>query len=115
MFVQEKRTLQYIPGRRYELPKSKKGSHLREKRVNGRPVSFTKLDKFIKEKRRNLRFFLDATTEVPVSAELPQDDVDMEGGEEEEGDDLEVSPEENLALSDDEEVFSDDNENYDSD
>ena len=119
MFLQEKRTLQYIPGRLYRLPPSKKPSFLREKRINDRPVSFAKLDKFIKERRRNLRFFLDATREVAASERLPDDDVDMggvdgvvEGGSVDDG--LVMSPEENLALSDDEEVFSDYNENSDS-
>ena len=89
--------------------------------MDGRPVSFTKLNMFIKEKRRNLRFFLDATTEVAAAdVLLPEEDVDMDADgdvvEEGSGDDNDgpvMSPEENLALSDDEELFSDDDEDYD--
>ena len=86
-------------------------------------MSFAKLDKFIKERRRNLRFFLDATREVAASEEqlLPDGDVDMggvggvgdlDGGDLDDG--LVMSPEENLALSEDEEVYSDVDENSDS-
>ena len=85
-------------------------------------MSFAKLDKFIKERRRNLRFFLDATREVAASEEqlLPDGDVDMGGvgGGDLDGGDLDdglvMSPEENLALSEDEEVYSDVDENSDS-
>ena len=81
-------------------------------------MSFAKLDKFIKERRRNLRFFLDATREVAASEEqlLPDGDVDMGGvgGVGDLDDGLVMSPEENLALSEDEEVYSDVDENSDS-
>ena len=77
-------------------------------------MSFKKLEMFLKERRRNLRFFVDATTEVAAS----DDDVDMDGEVDQQvgaDDDVVMSPEENLALSDDEEVFSDDDEEVFSD
>ena len=109
--------MRYEPGRKYvkgEARKGKASGYLREERVEGVPVSFKKLKNFVKERKRDLALFVNATTEkckcdslgLPVAMEV---DVE-EGGDgqdrliaEEDIDDSDV-----LGNSDDEEYFTDD-------
>ena len=108
--------MSYVPGRKYTKEDSGKGKrkrlgYLREERVNGVPVSFNKLNSFLKEKKRDLALFVKATTEKckcgnesesPVAMEV--DDGGFEVGLVEEAD---MGPVEVLANSEDEEYFTD--------
>ena len=105
--------LKYVPGRRCEGKEAlkSKGSYLREERVNMKPSSFDKLEDFLKERRRHLTTYIRETREVEVGG---QEEVDVGGQEEvvaedELGDDedLEMGRAEQLAHSEDEEIFSD--------
>ena len=95
--------MRYVPGRLYEREKrSGKVGHLREERVKGVPVSFQKLNKFLKERRRDLTIYVKETTEkeanVPGNGALDDD-------QEEEA---ELGSECEPGNSEDEELFEDD-------
>ena len=110
--------MRYEPGRKYvkgEARKGKASGYLREERVEGVPVSFKKLKNFIKERKRDLALFVNATTEkckcdslgLPVAMEVDAGEGGLVG------EDLVVSvhdigPAEALANSDEEEYFTDD-------
>ena len=111
--------MSYEPGRKYTKEDTGKGKrkrlgYLREERVNGVPVSFNKLNSFLKEKKRDLALFVKATTEKckcgnesesPVAMEVDDGgDGGFEVGLVEEAD---MGPVEVLANSEDEEYFTD--------
>ena len=97
-----------------EARKGKASGYLREERVEGVPVSFKKLKNFVKERKRDLALFVNATTDkckcdslgLPVAMEVDAE----EGGV---GQDLLVA-EDDIGDSDvlgnsvDEEYFTDD-------
>ena len=106
--LQEKHTLQYVAGRRYEKTDSKK--YLREDRDRGVPSSFAKLNMFLKERRLEICDFVGATEEterrgggahlpnLPNGAVLPDQPLE---------EDLEVGPEDVIGDSADEEEIID--------
>ena len=106
--------MKYVPGRKYEVTLGKKKGRvggLREERISGIPLSFQRLDSFLKDKRRDLKDFVRETCEhiAENAGVVPGETND---GEEE----LEIGPEMELGDSGDEEEFSDgSDENNDSD
>ena len=112
--------MRYEPGRKYvkgDPRKGKASGYLREERVEGVPVSFKKLKNFIKEKKRDLALFVNATTEkckcdslgLPVAMEVDAEEggvvglvVDLVVAVDD------IGPAEVLGNSDDEEYFTDD-------
>ena len=105
LLSQEDKTFEYQPGRKYE--KQTKKRFLREERVNGVPHSMKKLNKWIKEKRRDLTDHVKETEDKPTGA-WPIE----EGGEDDGDRHLEVGPV-GTCLSEDEEIFSDEDINND--
>ena len=96
-------TLRYVKGRTYEKKDSKK--YLPEDREDGVPVSFARLDLFLKERRLELCDFVKATEEKEREgggAYLPKGDVEPD--EPVDPEDLEVGPEDVIEESEDEEV-----------
>ena len=83
--------MRYEPGRRYVkagLKKGKAQGYLREERIEGVPASFRKLNSFIKERKRDLALFVNATTEkckcgsedgvgLPVAMEVEVEEEDI--------------------------------------
>ena len=55
--------MRYVPGRLYEKEKRTRKGYLREERVENVPVSFKKLNSFLKERRRDIKHFVQETTE----------------------------------------------------
>ena len=90
--LQVKSTLQYEPGRKYEVKVGKKVKYLREERIGGRPESFKKLDEWLVDRRLELADFLRATSEAAVVEER------VVSGEEEE-EEFELGEEEDFASS----------------
>ena len=87
LLLQVKSTLQYVPGRKYDVKVSKKVRYLREERVDGRPQSFKKLDEWLIDRRLELADFLRATS-VVVQEQLGEEgdvDTDVDGEEEQPG------------------------------
>ena len=87
--LQVKSTLQYEPGRKYEVKVGKKVKYLREERIGGRPESFKKLDEWLVDRRLELADFLRATSEAAVveervvAADVEREEEEFELGEEE--------------------------------
>ena len=104
-------TLRYVPGRLYEKEKKTGKGYLREERVQNVPVSFKKLNSFLKVKRRDLKIFVQETTEKeagkPVGGASVDDDATDEADDEADDDEAAEGSECEPGNSDDEELFDD--------
>lgn len=94
-----------MPGRTYSKKVSAKTQYLREDRLDGVPLSFTKLDVFLKTRRVELADFLLDTTEVEAGSTVGQAETEMDT--EVDPVDLEHGPEGQLSESE-EEYYTDD-------
>ena len=96
--------MKYVPGRKYKVTLGKKKGKvigLREERISGIPLSFQRLDSFLKDKRRDLKNYVRETCEHGAK------DAGLKPGEVNDEEELEVEPEMELGHSGDEEEFSD--------
>ena len=96
-----------MPGRTYSKKVSAKTQYLREDRLDGVPLSFTKLDVFLKTRRVELADFLLDTTEVEAGSRVGQAETEMDT--EVDPVDLEHGPEGQLCESEPE-YYTDDDE-----
>ena len=92
-----------MPGRTYVKKVSAKTQYLREDRLDGVPLSFKKMDVFLKTRRLELSDFLLDTTEVEAEAGQGETEMDTD----EDSVQLEHGPEGQLCESE-EEYYTDD-------
>ena len=98
--------MQYVPGRLYEKEKKTGKGYLREERVRNIPVSFKKLNSFLKERRRDLKIFVQETTEKEAGSPGRGVEVDDAAGDDD-NEEAAVGSDCEPGNSDDEEIFED--------
>ena len=67
-----------MPGRTYVKKVTAKTQYLREDRLDGAPLSFQKLNMFLKTRRLKLTDFLLDTTEVEAGSTVSQDETEVD-------------------------------------
>ena len=99
--------MQYVPGRLYEKEKKTGKGYLREERVRNIPVSFKKLNSFLKERRRDLKIFVQETTEKEAGSPGRGVEVDDAAGDDDDDEEAALGSDCEPGNSDDEEIFED--------
>ena len=112
--IKEEQTLKYEPGRKLNLGKAMgKGVGRREQRSKGIPLSFRKLDDWLKVKIRKMEDYVRETTCEAGEGHVAGEDMEFDDGDlEQPGEDPEVDV---VGDSGDEEEFSDNFSSEDSD
>ena len=110
---QDAGTLNYVPGRRYEVRLKRKGKvgGVREERQSGVPLSFERLNSFLQDRRRDLQDYVRETREPGANnKEVVAEVRDEEDAIDEE---MEMGPSMNLESDIEEELSN--AEEYESD